>query len=251
MYKTISNKKVYFHNFEKIDANKRSLLFIPGAGLDYRYVRALRFDDIVFNPPLVIDFPGHGKSEGTGFDSIEDYSQFMIDALEDWNFNDLNIFGHSMGGLIGLDLLEKLKIPINALIMISSIYPIRVADSLLDAAKSANSQSADFIIKYGVHKRLIGMKNVFPEDKNMLMYDDLNACNNYHADLSAIKNIQTPITVINGDKDKLINKEHETEFLKFTCAKKIEMKDVGHFPFFEDPNTLSDIIAVEITNSAP
>ena len=108
--------------------------------------------------------------------------------------------------------------------------------------------SADFIIKYGVYKRLIGMKNVFPEDKDMLMFDDLSACNNYHNDLSAIRNSQVPITIINGDKDKLINKKHEMEFLNVTCAKKIEMKDVGHFPFFEDPNTLSDIIAVEITN---
>lgn len=248
MYNTINNIKIYFHNFENIDANKRSLLFIPGAGLDYRYVRALKFDNTIFNPPLVIDFPGHGKSEGKGLDSIEAYSQFMMDALEDCNFNDLHIFGHSMGGLIGLDLLNKLKIPINTLIMISSIYPIRVLDSLLDAAKSANSMSADFIIKYGVHKRLIGMKNVFPEDKDMLMFDDLTACNNYHTDLSAIRNSQVPITIINGDKDKLINKKHEMEFLNVTCAKKIEMKDVGHFPFFEDPNTLSDIIAVEITN---
>ena len=248
MFKTINNKKIYFHNFENIDANKKSLLFIPGAGLDYRYVRALKFDNTIFNPPLVIDFPGHGKSEGKGLDSIEAYSQFMMDALEDWNFNDLHIFGHSMGGLIGLDLLNKLKISINTFVMISSIYPIRVADSLLDAAKSANSMSADFIIKYGVHKRLIGMKNVFPEDKDMLMFDDLTACNNYHNDLSAIRNSQVPITIINGDKDKLINKKHEMEFLNVTCAKKIEMKDVGHFPFFEDPNTLSDIIAVEITN---
>ena len=248
MFKTINNKKIYFHNFENIDANKKSLLFIPGAGLDYRYVRALKFDNTIFNPPLVIDFPGHGKSEGKGLDSIEAYSQFMMDALEDWNLNDLHIFGHSMGGLIGLDLLNKLKISIKTFVMISSIYPIRVADSLLDAAKSANSMSADFIIKYGVHKRLIGMKNVFPEDKDMLMFDDLTACNNYHTDLSAIRNSQVPITIINGDKDKLINKKHEMEFLNVTCAKKIEMKDVGHFPFFEDPNTLSDIIAVEITN---
>ena len=248
MYKNINNQRIYFHNFENIDVNKKSLLFIPGAGLDYRYVRALRFDGIMFNPPLVIDFPGHGKSEGKGFKSIEEYSLFMIDALEDWDFNDLYIFGHSMGGLIGLDLINKLKIPINALIMIGSIYPIRVADSLLNAAKSANSLSADFIIKYGVHKRLIGMKNVFPEDKNMLMYYDLTACNNYHADISVIKNNQVPITIINGDKDKLINKKHEKEFLNISCAKKIEMKDVGHFPFFEDPNNLSEIIAAEITN---
>ena len=88
MFKTINNKKIYFHNFENIDANKKSLLFIPGAGLDYRYVRALKFDNTIFNPPLVIDFPGHGKSEGKGLDSIEAYSQFMMDALEDWNFND-------------------------------------------------------------------------------------------------------------------------------------------------------------------
>ena len=41
----MKNSKTYFHNFESIDQNKKSILFIAGAGMDHRLVRAIRLPD--------------------------------------------------------------------------------------------------------------------------------------------------------------------------------------------------------------
>ena len=41
MYKEIDNIKTYFHNFESIESSKKSVLFIAGAGMDHKFVRAL------------------------------------------------------------------------------------------------------------------------------------------------------------------------------------------------------------------
>lgn len=65
MYKEIDNIKTYFHNFESIESNKNSVLFIAGAGMDHKFVRALNLSNKEFNPPLVIDLPGHGDSQGS------------------------------------------------------------------------------------------------------------------------------------------------------------------------------------------
>jgi hypothetical protein len=36
----MKNSVTYFHNFESIDKEKKSILFIAGAGMDHRLVRA-------------------------------------------------------------------------------------------------------------------------------------------------------------------------------------------------------------------
>ena len=84
----MKNSETYFHNFESIDQNKKSILFIAGAGMDPRLVRAIRLPESEYNKPLIIDLPGHGDSKGSSSNSIESYSQFLIDALET---NDLTL----------------------------------------------------------------------------------------------------------------------------------------------------------------
>ena len=43
--------------------------------------------------------------------------------------------------------------------------------------------AADFIIKYGLYRRILGAKNAFSEGDDLVMLDDLEACNNYQLDL--------------------------------------------------------------------
>ena len=72
----MKNSETYFHNFETIDNTKKSILFIAGAGMDHRLVRAIRLSDPEYNKPLIIDLPGHGKSKGSSSNSIEIIASF-------------------------------------------------------------------------------------------------------------------------------------------------------------------------------
>jgi hypothetical protein len=92
-----------------------------------------------------------------------------------------------------------------SLILVNSIYPTRVADALLAKAKAGNGHAADFIIKYGLYRRLLGIKNAFSEKDDLVMLDDLEACNNYQLDLTELKNLELPISIILGSKDKLVD----------------------------------------------
>jgi len=56
----MNSPQTYFHNFESIDKTKKSILFIAGAGMDHRLVRAIKLPDSEYNKPLIIDLPGHG-----------------------------------------------------------------------------------------------------------------------------------------------------------------------------------------------
>ena len=59
----MDNFSSYFHNFESIDKTKKTILFIAGAGMDHRLVRAIKLPDSEYNRPLIIDLPGHGLTQ--------------------------------------------------------------------------------------------------------------------------------------------------------------------------------------------
>ena len=238
----MNNSQIYFHNFDSVDRKKKSILFIPGAGMDHRFVRALNLPDADYNEPLVIDLPGHGDSAGSSSNSIEFYSQFLIDALEQFDLNNLVLCGHSMGGLIALDMVINQDYCAKSLLLLNSIYPTRVSEVLISKAKAGNGHAADFIIKYGLHKRLIGMKNIFPQEKALIMLGDLEACNNYQLNLNNLENLELPISIILGSKDKLVDLKEVDNFTDQVPSKTYIIDEVGHFPFFEDPDELSKLI---------
>ncbi len=239
----MKNPETYFHNFESIEKTKKSILFIAGAGMDHRLVRAIRLSDAEYNKPLIIDLPGHGDSKGSSSNSIESYSQFLMNALMDYDLKDLSLCGHSMGGLVALDMALKHGLAVKELILVNSIYPTRVADALLAKAKAGNGYAADFIIKYGLHRRMLGLKNAFSDSDDPVMLDDLEACNNYQLDLNDLKNIGTSISIILGNKDRLVDLKAVENFINMVPSKTYTMNEVGHFSFFEDPAELSKLIS--------
>jgi len=239
----MKNSEIYFRNFESIDHEKKSILFIAGAGMDHRLVRSLKLPDAEFNKPLIIDLPGHGDSKGTSSKTIESYSKFLIECLETYDLNNLSLCGHSMGGLIALEMAMQKNFSVQSIILVNSIYPTRVAEPLLAKAKASNGGAADFIIKYGLYKRLLGIKNAFSEEDDLVMLDDLEACNSYKLDLNIIKDLEIPISIILGSKDRLVDLKAVESFVSTVPCKTHTVEEAGHFLFFEQPNELSKLIA--------
>ena len=239
----MNSSKTYFHNFDSIDKTKKSILFIAGAGMDHRLVRAIKLPDSEYNKPLIIDLPGHGDSKGFSSNNVETYSKFLIDCLLAYDLKNLSLCGHSMGGLIALDMVTQHKYSAKSLILVNSIYPTRVADALLAKAKTGNGNAADFIIKYGLYRRLLGVKNAFSDGDEPVMLNDLDACNNYLLDLSELKNLRIPISIILGSKDRLVDLKAVENFTNTISCRTHTMDEVGHFSFFEDSDNLSKLIS--------
>ena len=75
------------------------------------------------------------------------------------------------------------------------------------------------------------------------MLNDLEACNNYQLDLNDLKNLGTSISIILGDKDRLVDLKAVENFTNMVPSKTYTMNEVGHFSFFEDPAELSKLIS--------
>ena len=57
------------------------------------------------------------------------------EALKSYDLNNIALCGHSMGGLIAIDMLINHNYPAKSLILLNSIYPIKVSKFLIEKAK--------------------------------------------------------------------------------------------------------------------
>jgi len=151
MFIQLKSHKAHIYSKNIIDPSKRTIVFIPGAGMDHRILSMFKLDAINSNYNIIaIDLPGHGYTTGPLFNDVESHTNFCVDLLNELNLNNLIFSGHSWGGLIALDLSTKYKNDMT--ICMNIAYPFLVGDILLDYAKGNLDQAVEFLMKYGVYK---------------------------------------------------------------------------------------------------
>ena len=79
----------------------------------------------------------------------EEYSNFCIDVIDYLSIKNPIFIGHSMGGLIALDLSKQIKDSYS--ILLNTAYPLMVGEILLKDAKGNLDQAAEFLTKHGVY----------------------------------------------------------------------------------------------------
>ena len=151
MFLDLNNHKAHIYQKADIDTSKKTLVFLPGAGMDHRTISMFRLDKILSSYNIIaIDLPGHGYTTGPLFRDVESHSLFCIEVLSNLNIQHPIVMGHSWGGLIALDLASKYDNEMT--ICMNTAYPFLVGDLLLDYAKGNLDQAVEFLTKYGVYK---------------------------------------------------------------------------------------------------
>ena len=151
MFIQLKNHKVHIFSQSEIDHDKKSILFIPGAGMDHRILSMFKMNSFAndYNV-LAIDLPGHGYTTGPLLYDVESHSEVVKMVLDELKLNHLILSGHSWGGLIALDLSTQYE---NEMTLCMNIaYPFLVGDILLDYAKGNLDQAVEFLMKYGIYK---------------------------------------------------------------------------------------------------
>ena len=151
MFIQLNNHKAHIYNKNPIDSSKKSIVFLPGAGMDHRTLSMFKLSKIESEYNLIaIDLPGHGYTSGALFSDVEEHSGFCLEVFERMELNNPIIIGHSWGGLIALDLSTKFNSEMT--ICMNIAYPFLVGEMLLDFAKGNLDQAVEFLTKYGVYK---------------------------------------------------------------------------------------------------
>ena len=152
MFLKNSSGTAYIHNFESLDQKKEIVLFIPGAGMDHRVADLINLNPAIFNKVLSIDLPGHGGSTPTNAKSIEEYANFISNCIKEIGISDIHLCGHSMGGLVAMELASSNHRFFKSVALFNCQYPLFVGSALLDGSSRNLDEAADFLTKYGIHK---------------------------------------------------------------------------------------------------
>jgi len=152
MFLKTNSGTAYIHNFDSLDVEKEIVLFIPGAGMDHRVADLISPNPKIFNKVLSIDLPGHGGSTPTGAKSIQEYANFLSNCINEIDLSDIHLCGHSMGGLVAMELAASDSKIFKSVTLFNCQYPLFVGSALLEGSSRNLDGAADFLTKYGIHK---------------------------------------------------------------------------------------------------
>ena len=156
---------------------------------------------------VAIDLPGHGKSGKESLDTIDEYSNWLVNALESWLKSPAYIMGNSMGGAIAQKIAIENANLLKGLILVATGSLLKVAPQFLSGLLKDFENTVDTIMGYAysknTHNDIIAQgARMMKESGSAVVYNDFSACNSFDS-RGDLNTISTPCLIICGEDDKL------------------------------------------------
>lgn len=209
---------------------------------------------------LAVDLPGHGRSRGPALRTVEEMAEWLLGLLDAAGVKSAALVGHSMGSLIALETAHHAPDRMTRLSLLGSTYPMKVSDTLLDAARNAEGDAIDMVNIWshssyaqkpscpgpgffvsGMSKRL--MERMSAQGEPHLFHTDFTACNSYANGEAAAASVRCPVQFIFGSKDMMTPPRSTKALLAALPAAKAVTVDAGHQMMSEQPDAVLDALA--------
>jgi pimeloyl-ACP methyl ester carboxylesterase len=237
---------LYYFAHEAEDLSRPPLILIHGAGGHHLFwppqIRRMPNQRI-----FAVDLPGHGKSEGIGYQTIDDYTREVIGFIKALKLNAAVLAGHSMGSAIALKAAIRFPKRVLGLCLIGGGARLPVAPSLLQSASDPStftaavrmvidnsfSPQADPRLKELAAQRMA-------ETRPSVLYGDFLACDAYTI-TDQLSKVSAPTYILCGALDRMVPLNN-SEFLrdKITGAKMDIGPNAGHMLMLEQPDQTAD-----------
>ncbi|MFZ6849615.1 alpha/beta fold hydrolase [Undibacterium sp. RuRC25W] len=224
-----------------------TVVFIHGAQNDHSVwgLQSRYFAHHGYNV-LAVDLPGHGRSKGPALTSIEDMAHWLLALLDAAQIQQATLVGHSMGSLVALETCANAPQRVSKLCLIGTAYPMKVSDTLLNAARDEEQTAIDMVNIWshtsmahkpsfpgpgfsvlGGSQRLMQRLSKINPDK--LFYTDFFACNAYANGEAAAHTVQCPTLFVIGKKDMMTPPKATTTLTNIITRGKITLiENCGH-----------------------
>lgn len=243
----VNGLKIHYDYNGKIDIDT-PVLYIHGAGnTHHSWVNQLA-SEIKGYVQIALDLPGHGDSEGTGFKSIDDYTDFVKSFVDAVGINDFIIAGNSMGGAIAQTFALKYQNYLKGMVLIGTGAKLRVKKEILEGALKGESYANNAYSNKTDCELVIKAERDFHKTFPQTRHDDFYACDNFDV-MDKISRINIPTLIICGEDDELTPVKY-SEYLH-SKIKNSELKiipEAGHMVMWEKPKEINEAIANFVTN---
>ena len=196
-----------------------------------------------------LDLPGHGKSEGTGRQSIDEYVDDLIAFMKELKLRAAVVVEISMGSAIALTLALKFPKKVLGLGLLGSGSKLRVDPSILETAGNPSTfESAVEMINENCFSTNSSQNLIQLSKQNMLemrppvLLGDFLACNEFDV-TSQLGKIDVPTLIICGAEDKMTPLKY-SELLRGRIANShLHVVDnAGHMVMAEQPDVVADLL---------
>lgn len=182
-----------------MSTNTLPFLFIHGAGGTKNKWRTLAS---LHSESTFIDLPGHGGNHAEQCETIEDYANQVSSGITE----DCIVVGHSMGGLIAIEL-AALNPKVKGIVLAASSYTLPVHPKIIATLAEGTFPDNLFRASYakGVNPKLLEEEQKeLKASPTEVARKDFIACDRYKAGEDRLKQLHIPILALVGDEDRLI-----------------------------------------------
>jgi len=245
-YVNIGNLRIHYRTNDTEE--DRTLLCIHGSGGTSHHWPELLFSAGPRTRVVAVDLPGHGKSDGEGYGSIDKYADFIEAFCVALAFKKVFTAGHSLGGAVVLTLGLRAPEWLSGIIPVGTGGRLRVTDTILDGILSDPGGTVDIISNYawGPDASLdmtaaykTGMMRIDPA----VTHADFSACNRFDI-MDRLGEIALPCLIISGTSDRLTPEKYGAFLHKAVPGSVFRtIENGGHMMALEKPEHFSEIIA--------
>ncbi len=200
---------------------------------------------------FAVDLPGHGKSEGIGHHSIDDYVREIIGFIKALKLSAAVLAGHSMGGAIALKAAIRFPKRVLGLCLVGSGARLEVAPAILQSASDPSTFAAavrlltdySFSPQAAPQLKELGAQRL-GETRPSVLYGDLLACDAYNVTDQQLSKVSAPTWILCGALDKMVPLKN-SEFLqdRMPGAKLTVVPNAGHMLMLEQPDQTAEFLS--------
>ncbi len=204
---------------------------------------------------LAVDLPGHGRSGGMPLPSVEAAADWVLALLSAAGVQQAALVGHSMGSLIALEAAARAPERVTRLAMISTAYPMKVSQALLDTARDQPLVAIDRVNTFshstlaakpshpgpgswlhGGNRALMQRVQALQTGCN-LFHHDFSVCDAYAGGMEAAARVRCPVTLVLGERDQMTSPKQAGALAAALKARTVLVR-AGHALMTEAPDAV-------------
>jgi len=249
-YTAVGSERIFYTHRTASPPEAPHLILVHGAGGNHQHwgsaVRNLRSANV-----HALDLPGHGRSSGTGHQTIGDYATFVVRFMDALGLQRAIIAGHSMGGATAMTTALNYPQRVAGLILVGTGARLRVLPKILEGTLNDFENTVELICKYAyaqqaprewVRRGQLQMLQVAPQT----IHDDFAACNAFDI-TERLGEIRCPTLVICGTEDTLTPPKYASFLAERIAGAELELVEgAGHMVMVEKAGEVAEAIAAAL-----
>ncbi|MDC3415129.1 alpha/beta hydrolase [Aquibacillus sp. 3ASR75-11] len=222
------------------EASKPAFLFIHGAGGTASKWRSLR-KKLNNEENQYINLPGRDQIQDQSTSTISDLADYIKSQIND----DVIIVGHSMGGLVSVDVASS-NPHVKGVVLINSHFTLPVHPKILESLKQEVFPDGLFYASYhkGTDQKLLKEEKKEIELVSIQRtYRDFKACDDYKEGKEKFTKIDVPLMCVYGNEDRMVPREVSKEVKELKPNADVSVvNDCGHYLMLEQPEALANLL---------